>query len=131
MRHGDLWRLGRLDQAQALPALYTLARERLLPAGFAIVGVARREIPFVEQMRDAVNKYARRRPVDPGLWSTFGSGISYVAGNFDDPATYERLKGSPGSGRCCQGTRGNRVFYISTPPESFEPILENPLEKPV
>ncbi|MBL9003548.1 MAG: glucose-6-phosphate dehydrogenase [Myxococcales bacterium] len=116
---------GDLTKRKLVPALYTLARERLLPAGFAIVGVARREIPFVEQMREAVNKYARRRPVDPGLWSTFGSGISYVAGNFDDPATYERLKSHLEAVDAARGTRGNRVFYISTPPESFEPILQN------
>lgn len=116
---------GDLTKRKLVPALYTLARERLLPAGFAIVGVARREIPFAEQMRDAVDKYARRRPVDPALWSSFGSGISYVTGNFDDPNTYERLKAHLLEVDETRGTAGNRVFYISTPPESFEPILLN------
>lgn len=116
---------GDLTKRKLVPALYTLARERLLPAGFAIVGMARREIPFAEQMREAVDKYARRRPVDPALWSSFGSGISYVAGNFDDPAAYEHLKAHLAEVDARRGTNGNRVFYISTPPESFEHILMN------
>jgi glucose-6-phosphate 1-dehydrogenase len=116
---------GDLTKRKLVPALYTLARERLLPAGFAIVGMARREIPFAEQMREAADKYARRRPVDPALWSSFGSGISYVAGNFDDPEAYERLKAHLAEVDAQRGTSGNRIFYISTPPESFEPILQN------
>ena len=59
---------GDLTKRKLVPALYTLARERLLPAGFAIVGMARRDIPFVEQMKDSVNRFARRRPVDDALW---------------------------------------------------------------
>lgn len=116
---------GDLTKRKLVPALYTLSRERLLPPGFSIVGVARREIPFVEQMRESVDKYARRRPLDPALWSSFSEGISYVAGNFDDPATYERLKLHLQEVDAKRGTQGNRIFYISTPPESFEVILRN------
>ena len=116
---------GDLTKRKLVPALYTLARERLLPAGFAIVGMARRDIPFVDQMKESVNKFARRRPVDEALWSTFGAGISYVSGNFDDPAAYERLKAHLAEIDEQRGTRGNRIFYISTPPESFEAILQN------
>lgn len=116
---------GDLTKRKLVPALYTLARERLLPAGFAIVGMARRDIPFVDLMKDAVNKFARRRPVEEALWSGFAAGISYVSGNFDDPAAYERLKKHLEEVDAARGTQGNRIFYISTPPESFEPILRN------
>ena len=116
---------GDLTKRKLVPALYTLARERLLPAGFAIVGFARRDIPFVDQMKDAVNRFARRRPVEEALWSGFAAGVSYVTGNFDDPEAYTRLKQHLAEIDEKRGTRGNRIFYISTPPESFEPILRN------
>ena len=43
-------------------------------------------------MKTAVGQFARRRPVDESLWESFGSAISYVSGDFDDPAAYERLR---------------------------------------
>jgi glucose-6-phosphate 1-dehydrogenase len=115
---------GDLTRRKLVPALYTLAAERLLPPAFAIVGMARREIPFQAQMREAVGKYARR-PLDEDLWAGFGPGISYVTGSFDDPQAYARLKEHLAHIDRERGTRGNRIFYISTPPESFAPIITN------
>jgi glucose-6-phosphate 1-dehydrogenase len=114
---------GDLTRRKLVPALYSLARERLLPSGFAIVGMARRPLPFADDMRAAVGQFARRRPVDESLWDSFGGAISYVSGDFDDPAAYERLRSHLTEIDLSRGTRGNRIFYISTPPESFETIL--------
>jgi glucose-6-phosphate 1-dehydrogenase len=114
---------GDLTRRKLVPALYSLARERLLPSGFAIVGMARRPLAFAADMREAVGQFARRRPVDDALWESFGGAISYVSGDFDDPAAYERLRVHLDEIDLARGTRGNRVFYISTPPESFETIL--------
>ena len=111
---------GDLTRRKLVPALYSLARERLLPSGFAIVGMARRPLAFAADMREAVGQFARRRPVDDALWESFGGAISYVSGDFDDPAAYERLRVHLDEIDLARGTRGNRVFYISTPPESFE-----------
>ena len=116
---------GDLTKRKLVPALYTLARERLLPSSFAIVGFARRTIPFAEQMREGVSRYARRRPIDESLWQSFAEGLSYVTGNFDDPAAYQRLKEHLAQVDQQRGTAGNRVFYISTPPESFEVIIKH------
>ena len=114
---------GDLTRRKLVPALYSLARERLLPSGFAIVGMARRPLAFAADMREAVGQFARRRPVDDALWESFGGAISYVSGDFDDPAAYERLRIHLDEIDLARGTRGNRIFYISTPPESFETIL--------
>lgn len=116
---------GDLTRRKLVPALYSLARERLLPSGFAICGFARRPLPFADDMKTAVGQFARRRPVDESLWESFGSSISYVSGDFDDPAAYERLRSHLLDIDLARGTRGNRIFYISTPPESFETILRN------
>jgi len=117
---------GDLTKRKLLPALYSLARERLTPLSLAVVGFARRPIPdFVAQMREGADKYARRRPVDPALWESFAQGISYVDGNFDDPAAFVRLREHLDAIERARGIPGNRVFYFSTPPANMPGILEN------
>ncbi len=58
---------GDLTRRKLMPALYNLAASRLLPGGFAVVGVARREKTdeaFRSEMREAVAAFSRRKPVD-------------------------------------------------------------------
>ncbi|MCU1278724.1 MAG: zwf, partial [bacterium] len=71
---------GDLTKRKLVPALYSLARDRLLPPMFNVVGVARRPIgddAFRTAMREATDKYARRRPVEDALWKSFSDGIFY------------------------------------------------------
>jgi glucose-6-phosphate 1-dehydrogenase len=116
---------GDLTKRKLLPALYSLYRDRLLPHAFSVVGFARRAIPdFVQQMRDGVGSFARRRPVDDAVWSSFSEGISYVEGAFDDLSAYARLKTQLEQIDKSRATAGNRVFYLSTPPSYYPMILE-------
>jgi glucose-6-phosphate 1-dehydrogenase len=116
---------GDLTKRKLVPALYSLARDRLLPPTFNVVGVARRDLPddvFRKAMREATDKYARRRPVEDGLWKSFSDGIFYVNGTFEDPATYQKLKKRLDEIDRERDTGGNRVFYLSTPPSEY-PII--------
>ena len=118
---------GDLTKRKLVPALYSLARDRLLPPVFNVVGVARRDMAhgvFRQAMRESTDKYARRRPVEDGLWQTFSDGIFYVNGTFEDPATYERLKKALADIDRERDTGGNRVFYLSTPPSEYPIIVK-------
>lgn len=118
---------GDLTKRKLVPALYSLARDRLLPSTFNVVGVARRDIgtdTFKKQMREATDKYARRRPVEESLWESFSGGIFYVNGTFEDPATYARLKKALDEIERARDTGGNRVFYLSTPPSEYPIIIK-------
>lgn len=119
---------GDLTRRKLLPAIYSLARDRLLPESFAVVGYARRpytDETFRERVFEGANDYARRKPVDPSLWERFGPAISYCQGNFDAPDDYVRLREHLERIDAERGTRGNRVFYLATPPSSFAMILQN------
>src|SRR2546430_17225947 len=86
---------GDLTKRKLIPALYSLARDRLLPSAFNVVGVARREVAndeFRTSMRESCDKFARRRPVEDSLWSSFSEGLYYSPGTFEDPVTYVKLK---------------------------------------
>ncbi|MBI5080712.1 MAG: glucose-6-phosphate dehydrogenase, partial [Chloroflexi bacterium] len=53
---------GDLTKRKLVPAFYNLELERLLPTGFAVLGVARRDtsaIEFRKQMLDGINSFSR------------------------------------------------------------------------
>jgi glucose-6-phosphate 1-dehydrogenase len=118
---------GDLTKRKLVPALYSLARDRLLPSSFNVVGVARRDLEhgvFQQAMREGCDKFARRRPVDDKLWETFAQALHYSSGTFEDPKTYEKLKRLLGELDEKRGTLGNRVYYLSVPPNEYPIIIK-------
>src|SRR5207302_8185413 len=86
---------GDLAHRKLLPALYNLAVGAHLPAAFGIVGVSKSEFSseaLVKDMREAVGRFSRTTPIDGEVWQDFAQGMRYVAGSFDDPATFQKLK---------------------------------------
>jgi glucose-6-phosphate 1-dehydrogenase len=119
---------GDLTKRKLVPALYNLALERLLPAEFAIVGFARREVgdeAFRRQMHEGINSFSRNRPADPAVWESFASGLYYHQANFTDLDGYRRLAEKLDEIDRARGTAGNRLFYLATPPDYFPDILAN------
>lgn len=118
---------GDLTARKLLPALYNLNKEGLLPAHFACVGFARREksnADFRKEMEEAVNKYSRAKPVDEEIWKTFSEQLYYHSSEFNDDKGYEELAALLKNLDSKHGTKGNRVFYLSTQPSFFPLIIE-------
>ncbi|HVR03518.1 MAG TPA: glucose-6-phosphate dehydrogenase, partial [Polyangia bacterium] len=119
---------GDLTKRKLVPALYSLARDRLLAARFAVVGYARKplaETAFRDELRAGCDEFARRRPVDPELWNTFANNVFYQEGSYDDPPAYVALKKRLEEIEAALGLPGNRVFYLSIPPASFATVVEH------
>lgn len=119
---------GDLTHRKLLPALYNLALEHPLPAGFSVVAFARRpynDDVFREQALDSVNQFSRQKPVNPQVWESFASGIHYLQSSFDDPAGYEQLAALLNKLDQERGTSGNRIFYLSTPPSQYPEIIQH------
>src|SRR5438309_6839963 len=118
---------GDLAHRKLLPALYNLAVGAHLPAAFGIVGVSKSEYTddqFRADMREAVGKFSRTKPIDEELWADFAAGLRYVAGSFDDPKTFQKLKAKLEELDKTRATRGNRVYYFATPPSTFPTLLK-------
>jgi len=118
---------GDLTRRKLVPALYNLHLDRLLPAGFALVGVARRPLAsaaFADALRDGILRNSRR-PLDLDLWRELAPRISYVPAAFEDAEGYRRLAEHLARLDREQGTGGNRVFYLATPPSAYATIVEN------
>ena len=119
---------GDLTRKKLMPALYNLAIEGLLPADFAVVGVARRPLSneeFRKQMRAAVDHNSRTGKTTDAIWRGFAERLSYVSGNFDDQASFTKLKKELERVDTAFGTAGNRLFYCATPPDYFIPIIQH------
>src|SRR5580698_10277484 len=117
---------GDLTKRKLLPSLYNLGSYHLLPAHFSVIGVARRPLSD-EVFRDQLGKDLAElgtQPVDPNLWSKFRERISYCAGEFDNPATYQKLTEALSESETKFGTSGNAVFYLSVQPDYFATIAK-------
>ena len=119
---------GDLTHRKLLPALYNLALEHPLPAGFSVVGFARRpyiDDQFRQQALESINQYSRQKPVIPLVWESFAAGIRYLQSDFHNLEGYERLNNLLNAIDQERGTGGNRIFYLSTPPSQFPEIIQN------
>ncbi len=115
---------GDLARQKLLPAIYALARQKLLPATFALVGYSRTEMTddaFRERFREAVTGGGEE--IDQGLLSSLLERTYYQTGQYDKPGDFTRLKERLADLEERHGTQGNRLFYLSTPPSTFAPIV--------
>jgi glucose-6-phosphate 1-dehydrogenase len=117
---------GNLSKRKLLPALYNLAHDGALPERFGLVGVAMDDLDddgYRALVREAIEKFSRR-PCDPLVLETFLSTISFVSGGFEDDAAYAALLPRLKALDDRAGQALNRVFYLSTAPRFFGPIIE-------
>src|SRR5262245_1142454 len=119
---------GDLTSRKLMPAIEQLALRRLLPAAFAVVGVARTEMgddDFRERVRTTVEKGGGGGDEAKHVWEAFAGGFRYVAGDYADDATFDRLKQVLEELDRDRGTGGNRLYYLATPPNTFPMIAEH------
>jgi len=110
---------GDLTARKLLPALERLAAYGALPAEVVLVGVARTAMTDAE-----FGAYCRSTVAgtDNPRWAELTGSARYVAGDYDDPATYARLAEVLDDADRVHGTAGGRVYYFATPPRLFGPI---------
>lgn len=117
---------GDLTARKLVPSLYNLAREGLMPHDFTVIGFARRDWSddfFREQMHTGVREFSRT-PIQDAVWQSFAQSLSFHQSNFDDDDGYARLKTRLEEIESKRGGRGNRLFYLATPPEYYGIIAE-------
>ncbi|MFM1956737.1 MAG: hypothetical protein RLZ41_136 [Actinomycetota bacterium] len=117
---------GDLSRKKLMPAVYDLANRGLLPAGFALVGFARRDWKnqdFGKVVKEAVKQYART-PWNESVWKQLAENIRFVSGEFNDDAAFDRLKATIDELDAKVGTNGNHAFYLSIPPKDFAQVCQ-------
>jgi glucose-6-phosphate 1-dehydrogenase len=113
---------GDLTKRKLLPALYRLAYDRRLSAGFAVVGISRTPMSdeaFREKMLEAVKQFSEDTNFDENVWAGFAAGLYYVAGDIGDAALYRNLATRLEQIEKERQTGGNVLFYLSTQPSQY------------
>ncbi len=117
---------GDLARRKLIPGLYSLCKDGLLPAGFAVVGIGR-GAPDLESFRalhqESTSRFARARPLEDAAWGAFASRIEYVRGDLTDPEMYGRLRAQLDEADRTHGTAGNRLYFLAIPPSDFPGVL--------
>jgi glucose-6-phosphate 1-dehydrogenase len=118
---------GDLFKRMLLPAMYSLRMHGILPNDFAIVGFSRSDYSdddFRDYCKKQLQEFAPKdQSVEGAIWEDFAKRVSYVTGEFDDHKAYGNLAKQLKENDEKLGTKGNRLFYLSTPPSVFPTII--------
>ena len=114
---------GDLTMRKLVPALFNLAKEKLLPQNFAVVGVAIDDLN-PEQFRDQLTRFVPAEDHNSEAWIWFRQRLQYERGDFADPATFSSLSARLGAVDAEFHTQGNYLFYLAVAPRFFAPIVQ-------
>jgi glucose-6-phosphate 1-dehydrogenase len=126
---------GDLTKRLLFPALYNLARTKLLPEKFAIIGVDIAD-RTVEDWRDSLlgmlksfvgnsQSEDRLEGIDREVWDKLASRLSYVKGDLTDPELYRKLGGALKQVSSQHQTGEDVLFYLAIADRFFAKVVEN------
>jgi glucose-6-phosphate 1-dehydrogenase len=124
---------GDLTKRLLVPALYNLASTGLLPEHFALVGVDMADLS-ADQWRDSLHSMmqsfvgkaaseSRIDHVDEATWTRLTHNLSYVRGDLNDGALFDRLRTHLESDEKAANTGGNCLFYLAVADRFFGPVV--------
>jgi glucose-6-phosphate 1-dehydrogenase len=125
---------GDLTSRLVVPALYNLSRNRILPENFALIGVARTQMS-TEDWRDHLYKMLKSfigadddefdlAKIDEAAWRRLADKMSYLQGDLNDQALYEKLGKHIDATAQAHGTLGNVIFYLAVADRFFGPVVD-------
>jgi glucose-6-phosphate 1-dehydrogenase len=118
---------GDLAKRKVIPAMFDLAQHNSLGDRYAITGFSRTAMTdesFRATISEAAKTISEVGPIDPAKWDAFSSNLYYSTGDYGDPASYAQLAKRLAELDAEKKLGGNRLFYLSTPPEVYPDIVE-------
>src|SRR5580698_1388644 len=120
---------GDLTKRLVVPALYNLSKSNLLPPKFALVGVDhnnKTDETWRSDLHDFLEQLSGSdaAKTDQEAWDRLGSAMSYLQGDFTDPATFQKLRAHLEELNTKQQLDGNVLFYFATADRFFGPLAD-------
>ncbi|WP_404710906.1 glucose-6-phosphate dehydrogenase [Sphingomonas sp. MMS24-J13] len=103
---------GDLTRRLLVPAIANLCNDGLIGNDLQIIGIGSREGDDA-MLRELLDEFAPKG----ACWDSLRSRITYLAGDFTQPAIFDAVKDKLGE--------GNAAFYLAVAPQFFGPIVES------
>ena len=119
---------GDLAKRKVLPAMFDLSQNNSLGERYATLGFARTPMTdesFRSSIGEAAKTISEVGPIDPAKWDNFASNLYYLAGDYANNVSYAELAKRLAEIDQEKQLGGNRLFYLSTPPEVYPDIVEH------
>ena len=119
--------MGDLTWRKLAPALYNLLLDGKLPARFAVIGLDLKSASLDEfrlRLREGASSFCDCGWVDDKNWDGFAQNVSYLSGDFANPATYAALSSQLQEYEQAWGSPANHIFYLATPPGIMQTIVQ-------
>jgi glucose-6-phosphate 1-dehydrogenase len=125
---------GDLTKRLVMPALYNLARTKVLPEKYALIGVDLAE-GTAESWRDHLHDMLKSfvgnaaaefdlDQIDEAAWKRLAEKMSYVQGDLTKPELYEKISTKLSEAEKTHGTQGNVIFYLAVADRFFGTVVE-------
>jgi glucose-6-phosphate 1-dehydrogenase len=118
---------GDLAKRKVIPAMFDLAQHKSLGERYAILGFSRTAMTdesFRGTVGEAAKSISEVGPIEPVQWDAFSSNLYYSTGDYSDQNSYTQLAKRLAELDAEKNLGGNRLFYLSTPPEVYPDIVE-------
>jgi glucose-6-phosphate 1-dehydrogenase len=125
---------GDLTRRLVMPALYNLARTKVLPEKFAVIGVARTEESaeswrghLYDTLKSFVGNAATEFDVDhidDAVWKQLAGSMTYIQGDLTKPELYEKIRAALGEAEKTHETGGNAIFYLAVADRFFGSVVD-------
>jgi glucose-6-phosphate 1-dehydrogenase len=121
--------MGDLARRKLMPAVYYLAKKKLLAEDFRVVGVGIEPIDdakYREAMREALAHCDEVAEYDEAIFASLAPHLHWVSGNLAEPAVYTSLGATLDTvEESLPRTERNRLFYLAVPPGIFATIVKH------
>jgi glucose-6-phosphate 1-dehydrogenase len=125
---------GDLTKRLVVPALYNLARTKMLPKQFALIGAdlaAGTAKGWCDHLHDMLKSFVGNPSaefsidkIDATAWKQLAATMSYVQGDLTKPSLYADIRNTLDAAQKAHGTQGNVIFYLAVADRFFGTIVE-------
>jgi glucose-6-phosphate 1-dehydrogenase len=125
---------GDLTNRLVMPAIYNLARTKVLPQDFSLIGVARSEDDvdgWRKQLHDMLKGFVGNPSsefnvdhIDEDIWKRLADRMQYIQGDLNDPKIYQQVGEALQQSEKKYDTKGNAIFYLAVADRFFGSVVE-------